>query len=139
MKTEIPYHLYIGCKVQTVRGIETLFQVSFSNGLSEPPRFECGFPEAETSERDLIYEVGEIKPILRRLSDLTLEEGLKLGWNGEQHFGDWLNKLDYEPLKGNPIFIAEQFLAALSFGIWLFGDQSFTDGDIIDEKTLKQQ
>jgi hypothetical protein len=66
-----------------------------------------------------------IKPILRRLENLTDKENKELGKAALNMF---TNQISYN---------ADQFHYLLSRGFWLFGDEAFTEGLVIDAETLK--
>ncbi len=75
-----------------------------------------------------IDRIEQFTPILSRLSDMTEEDAKQ-----SRELFDRLN----EAGKLNGEIEAERTVWALSKGYWLFGDEAFDKGLIIDRKTLK--
>jgi len=69
----------------------------------------------------------KVQLIVRRLDNLTDKENKELG------------KAALNVFTGNISYNAEQFHYLLSRGFWLFGDEAFEQGVVIDAETLKEK
>lgn len=138
-------HLYLGCEVKiddyyhNLYGNHNKAYISgVSNGLYNIDFYErlANGVEMCITDEPLMLSVKEIKPILYSLSDLT-----------EEHAKEFQNitnceKEDLDIFKGGTFHLSTindwafgvQYL--LSKGYWLFGDEAFDKGDIIDKKTI---
>lgn len=116
-KIENYLHLYLGCKCIADGKLGTIEGVSTMNAGCSGNNPLIFFEDGEVSTGDT--DIEEVKPILRRLSDMTEEEK-----------GEWI---------GLPpdvrVMTPYQFLWFLSRGFDLFG---LIDNQLaVDEKTVK--
>lgn len=81
--------------------------------------------DVETSE----FYIEEVKLILKRLSDMTEEDMKELNWSA-QELAHAVSQ------KRHPSFYNTEFIYLLKKGYWLFGDEAFDQGLIIDRKTV---
>lgn len=92
----------------------------------------------------------DIKPILSRLEDMTEEDAMELDLYMNESFpevsGYWKNLSEFMkmflppyPLRYRPGFkiYVKSIYWFTQHGYWLFGDEAFDQGLIIDKKTLK--
>lgn len=124
-------HLYLGCKVQWESGksIMTGKLISVNQYYSECQAYidthKIGFNFAT-------IKLSGIKPILSRLSDITLEDAKEINIEMGQ-----ILLAQFPKEAGLKFFTATQFMQLLSKGYWLFDESAFDSGVIIDKKTLK--
>ncbi len=104
-------HLYIGCKLQTSEGIGT-FNVLYTPGTVKPEEsIPIGCYDLVKSE----WRFDEVKPILKRFSDLTQKDADALGWADLES----LKELFYNDAALDQ-FTAYEFLYLVSHGVDIF-------------------
>lgn len=106
-------HYYIGCDYWTSNSQGQI------NSKTLPHIFE------------MIDSGKKVQPILRRLSDMTREERTTANI--------WTLLPDKYPSHPTGFLTPAEFHALISRGFWLFGDEAFEQGIIIDAATLNKE
>lgn len=118
-------HYYLG---QQFMMTKPAYHAVHEFGLSSDTPFAMSGKFADYFHGDAVS--AEVKPILRKLENMTEEEAINGGWSSLGHFKHYCQG-------NNGAFHPEDFHYLLSRGFWLFGDDWFDEGLIIDKETLK--
>ncbi len=123
-----PYlHYYLGCKVQYLDLPDTTVRYGT---LMQPPITGTEWSIRDEEDEAVYFSCQpDIKPILRSISSLTDDEKLTLNVTQDE-----ISFNEHDTIFINS-FNSMHYL--LSIGIWLFGDEAFTDGSIIDADSFK--
>lgn len=82
------------------------------------------------------FSKDEVKLILRRLSDMSEDEWIELGKIHVKNGGKIKITMGHGPAHPGIKYYPDVFLYLLSKGFWLWEDNAFDDGLIIDTKTV---
>lgn len=132
-------HLYLGCPF--VYGDGDFVREGW-NGLKKsdnPTEYPLSVIWYESSGGyKHFFDATRVKPILKRLSDMT-EEDMEEIWHAEEP-NAILEMVSQSGTKVRKVVLApERIKFLLSKGYWLFGDEAFDNGLIIDAKTLTKK
>lgn len=116
-------------KVEKVIGKKTGFIKRIDQLVDGTRRYRIGRRGLQTH-----YNTKKFKLILRRLSDMTEEEMKECGNLDYDFSGTELDVWEWNSF--NTLLSAKQFDWLIKKDFWLFGDEAFDNGIIIDAKTL---
>jgi hypothetical protein len=125
-------HFYIGCKAQLPEGTIVIIEGIYKNDGNTYAKCLVQDSRSDINGVDMSYMVDALKPILRQLSDMTLFDGIDLGYKGDMDLGEWIqhrNKIT--------IWNPTQFHYLLSKHFDLY--DLIKEGLAIDATTLKQK
>lgn len=121
-------HFYLGCDIQHTNKNGTfilkLVVVDMQSGSCT-----CTHQVVDKHPATWSYSLDDIKPIVRKLSDMT-----------EKERGYAVSPMAYglKSMTGDLQLLQAAHVTAylLSRSFWLFGDEAFTEGLVIDKKTM---
>jgi hypothetical protein len=124
-------HFYIGCEVSAPNPYEddeTILATGYLTGIHGEYGPEIQFIiDGNAEEHPEYVSFDLVKPHLRQLSDRNMTEDERREWHTRRQRKGWMPGVDAD----NTSWLIKQ-------GFWLFGDDWFTEGLIIDAATVKK-
>src|SRR5688572_17501263 len=125
MKPKNVLHLYLGAKVRVNDTYDTAIIGIHTNG---------NIQVAKAYGSQDYFNADQLKPILRKLQDMTEGDGKKIFGTKSRYM---LYRKEREENNGDLwLFTPNETVKLLAAGFWLFNQSAFETGEVIDLKTL---